>query len=184
MKCEGPNMPKSSKPGAAYPANWPAIAARVKAMAGERCERCGHPNEEGHVLTVHHLDMDPSNCADWNLAALCQQCHLQIQAKVDWHQQWMFHHNPWLIPHIRGFEAAQVGLTQTRRTGDYGMVQCPWCGHEQLPPPWTTGDPMPTEFGEGDEEASCETCGNCYEYRMNYELSTYVLETRRVMREE
>lgn len=28
------------------------------------------------VLTVAHLDHDPGNCADDNLAALCQRCHL------------------------------------------------------------------------------------------------------------
>lgn len=27
------------------------------------------------VLTVHHKDFNPSNCADENLACLCQRCH-------------------------------------------------------------------------------------------------------------
>ena len=44
----------------------------------EVCEGCGIGNGKGHVLTVHHLDMNPSNCEWWNLAALCQQCHLKI----------------------------------------------------------------------------------------------------------
>ena len=54
----------------------------------------GHPDEyrlpsglwlhqRQRVLTVHHLDGDKGNSAWWNLAALCQVCHLQIQGKVE-----------------------------------------------------------------------------------------------------
>lgn len=32
------------------------------------------------MLTVHHLDGNKGNCEKWNLAALCQICHLFIQA--------------------------------------------------------------------------------------------------------
>lgn len=33
------------------------------------------------VLTVAHLDHNPANCADDNLRALCQRCHLRYDAK-------------------------------------------------------------------------------------------------------
>lgn len=33
------------------------------------------------VLTVAHLDHTPENCADENLKALCQRCHLIYDAK-------------------------------------------------------------------------------------------------------
>jgi hypothetical protein len=33
------------------------------------------------VLTVAHLDHTPENCADENLKALCQRCHLAYDAK-------------------------------------------------------------------------------------------------------
>lgn len=33
------------------------------------------------VLTVAHLDHTPENCADENLKALCQRCHLSYDAK-------------------------------------------------------------------------------------------------------
>lgn len=33
------------------------------------------------VLTVAHLDHTPENCADENLKALCQRCHLTYDAK-------------------------------------------------------------------------------------------------------
>lgn len=89
-----------------YPSDWPAISARIRERAGNRCEWCGARNgavgyrDEGGVfhelspteadatvaeggqtvrivLTVAHLDHAPSNCDDNNLAALCQQCHLR-----------------------------------------------------------------------------------------------------------
>lgn len=33
------------------------------------------------VLTVAHLDHQPENCADDNLQAMCQRCHLRYDAK-------------------------------------------------------------------------------------------------------
>lgn len=62
-----------------YPPNWNEIAQRVKDEAGGLCEYCNHPNDKpsGHVLTVHHLDGDPSNNKRSNLRALCQRCHLK-----------------------------------------------------------------------------------------------------------
>ena len=63
-----------------YPEDWPLIATRVKALVGWCCERCGVRNNEespdGTMLTVHHLDGNKWNCELWNLAALCQRCHL------------------------------------------------------------------------------------------------------------
>ena len=49
-----------------YPSNWGYIANSVKEKTGWRCERCGHPHDpgDGYTLTVHHLDGNPSNCAD------------------------------------------------------------------------------------------------------------------------
>ena len=80
-----------------YPDNWAEIALAVKEQAGWRCEHCGHPHDvvSGHVLTVHHLDGDPANCALENLVALCQpacashadrRCHLHLQAKYQTEQ--------------------------------------------------------------------------------------------------
>jgi len=65
-----------------YPANWEEIAYRIKEKAGWRCERCGHAHDSdnGYTLTVHHLDGNKANCKDWNLAALCQRCHLHVEA--------------------------------------------------------------------------------------------------------
>lgn len=83
-----------------YPADWKAISERVRfTRAQGRCEcdgRCGRPgdhlsadgrckNRHGApayvtgsvvVLTTAHLDHTPENCADENLMAMCQGCHL------------------------------------------------------------------------------------------------------------
>lgn len=83
-----------------YPPDWPKISERIRnERAKGRCECdgiCGRPDEHldeyarcknrhGYpaygtgsrvVLTVAHLDHTPENCADDNLRAMCQGCHL------------------------------------------------------------------------------------------------------------
>lgn len=82
-----------------YPPNWKQISLRIRARASGRCEchgECGlhrtHPGPrrcvERHgepavwakgriVLTVAHLNHEPSDCRDENLRAMCQRCHLR-----------------------------------------------------------------------------------------------------------
>jgi 5-methylcytosine-specific restriction endonuclease McrA len=94
-----------------YPVNWPEIAARVKAEAGGKCVRCGHLHqpEVGYCLTVHHLDGDKANGAWWNLLALCQRCHLRVQARVIVERQWLLEHTEWFKPYAAGFYASYYG---------------------------------------------------------------------------
>lgn len=92
-------MPIRPSEAARYPKDWKAISARIKARANGRCEchgecglhrttpgprRCGETHgsrarwAKGKiVLTVAHLDHNPENCADTNLRAMCQRCHLR-----------------------------------------------------------------------------------------------------------
>lgn len=77
----------------------------ARERAGNKCIRCGSPSVPGRILTTHHFDGDKANDAWWNLLALCQVCHLQIQAKVDPHQPYMFEHSAWLKPFVAGFYA-------------------------------------------------------------------------------
>ena len=85
-----------------YPPNWREISIGIRhGRAGGRCEQCGIPNGvwRNHrtgrwthdaglaeawldgdkiariVLTVAHLDHDPSHSDPANLRALCQRCH-------------------------------------------------------------------------------------------------------------
>lgn len=91
-----------------YPENWNELAESLKEKAGFRCERCGHIHdpENGYALTVHHLDMDPSNCELWNLAVLDQRCHLTIQGRVKMDQLFFLDILPvsgWFKPHYEGY---------------------------------------------------------------------------------
>lgn len=99
-----------------YPPDWVDIANRIKDKAGRKCERCGHPHDllSGHVLTVHHLDGNPANNEDWNLAALCQKCHLHIQAKVKMTQDFFtfLSVSDWFKPHLEGYRAAMARTNQ------------------------------------------------------------------------
>lgn len=127
-----------------YPPDWDAIGDRVRAEAGNRCIRCGHPQgdklgpqvdgrfphpalmvctsfcthpKDGklRVLTVHHLDGNKSNCKWWNLLSLCQICHLQIQSRVVPERPWLFDHSPWFIPYVCGFYASFYGGIEITR---------------------------------------------------------------------
>ena len=94
-----------------YPANWAEIANECKRRANWRCIRCNADNDaaSGYVLTVHHLDINPANCAWWNLAALCQRCHLQIQSKVVMERYYFFEHSEWFKPYVAGYYANMHG---------------------------------------------------------------------------
>ncbi|MBP0492223.1 hypothetical protein [Roseomonas indoligenes] len=86
-------MPIRASERARYPKDWPAISKRIRERSGGRCEfeadgaRCEALNGQPHpitgskvVLTVAHLDHTPENCADDNLLAGCQRCHLRYDA--------------------------------------------------------------------------------------------------------
>lgn len=107
-------MPRKSK--GEYPANWPEISKAVKDEAGWRCIRCKHPHdiEAGRMLTVHHLDLNKSNCEWWNLTALCQACHLHIQSKVVMERAYMFDHTEWFKPYVAGYYAHRNGLPEDK----------------------------------------------------------------------
>ncbi|MGR6028984.1 hypothetical protein ACS7JX_19050 [Rhodococcus erythropolis] len=79
-----------------YPKDWPDISRRIRfGRASGRCEchgECGRGTHEGRcpnlhgeaaygtgskvVLTTAHLNHTPEDCADDNLKAMCQGCHL------------------------------------------------------------------------------------------------------------
>lgn len=91
-------MPIRPEERARYPEDWPAISLRIRTeRAQDRCEclgQCGkhddwcearngypHPVTESRVvLTVAHLNHEPEDIRDENLAAFCQRCHLAYDA--------------------------------------------------------------------------------------------------------
>lgn len=107
-------MPRKSV--STYPPDWKEIAQATKDAAGWRCVRCGHKHDpaSGYTLTVHHLTMDPANNRWWNLAALCQRCHLRIQSKVIMERTWYLPHSEWFRPYAAGYYANLHGLPDDR----------------------------------------------------------------------
>ena len=99
-----------------YPDDWEAIAYRRKCEENWRCERDGcrvahDPDPKtGNCLTVHHLDGDKTNNADWNLAVLCQRCHLVMQQIVmDQMLLPLFVPSPWFMKHLDGYNKTKAG---------------------------------------------------------------------------
>jgi 5-methylcytosine-specific restriction endonuclease McrA len=78
-----------------YPPNWREIShdirfrrARGKCEGSPKFPNCeaehGQPHPETGskvILTVAHLDHNPSNNTPSNLRAMCQRCHLSYDAK-------------------------------------------------------------------------------------------------------
>ncbi len=74
------------------------------------------------ILTVHHLRLGDDAKRDlrwWNLAALCQRCHLQIQGKVVMERIWPWPHSDWFKPYVAGWYAwAYLGEEITREEAE------------------------------------------------------------------
>jgi hypothetical protein len=110
-------MKRKSPEGSEYPQSWKVIARAVKDAAGWKCVRCNaeHNPAIGYTLTVHHLDINPGNCAWWNIPALCQRCHLSIQSKVVMEQPYMFPHTEWFKPYVAAYYGVVEGLLPMTR---------------------------------------------------------------------
>ena len=70
-----------------YPDNWDKISLLIREQAGWKCELCIAVHGEPHpitasfvVLTTHHINDDPTDNRRVNLLALCQRCHLRLDA--------------------------------------------------------------------------------------------------------
>lgn len=76
-----------------YPKNWAAIRAQILLRSHQQCEgspaypSCRALNHVPHpvtgskvVLTIAHLDHDPTNNEPNNLRAWCQRCHVTYDA--------------------------------------------------------------------------------------------------------
>ena len=62
-----------------YTSDWSSVARRYKEYRYWSCEvcgvYCGETAEHRRLLHVHHINLDSLDNAEWNLAALCIQCH-------------------------------------------------------------------------------------------------------------
>ncbi len=133
VRCKHPFDPETGRP---LPCD-----ARCDVMRGRKIclDLGGHPSltpRHGHEISglnfgVHHLDGDKSNNAWWNNLALCNSCHLSIQATVIPERPFMLRHSEWFIPYVCGFFASQVGLEITREQAlanpdEYLRIGQPW----------------------------------------------------------
>lgn len=62
-----------------------AYAGRQGSVPWPRCQAVqGYPSRSGWkvILTTAHLDDTPENCADDNLLAMCQGCHLSYDIRI------------------------------------------------------------------------------------------------------
>lgn len=83
------------------------------------------------IATVHHADGNKSNCAWWNLLALCQRCHLEFQGRVIPDVPYFLEHSAWYKPYVAGFYAWKYeGLQITREEATARMDQL--LNHERL----------------------------------------------------
>lgn len=57
------------------------------------------------ILTVHHLNGRKHDLRWWNLASLCQRCHLTIQKKVVMEAVYPLEHSDWFKPYAAGWYA-------------------------------------------------------------------------------
>jgi 5-methylcytosine-specific restriction endonuclease McrA len=120
----------------------PETAERLGARRGKiPCDDlCRHddarlftPPTKQRILTVHHLDGDKSNDRWWNLAALCQVCHFQIQGKVRMEQTYQHPHSEWFLPYVAGYYMEEVeGLEVSRGFVEQNLVKCLAVGQPHL----------------------------------------------------
>jgi len=88
-------------------ADWMAEAMRLGMEIGYPLPKVEVTEAHWRILTVHHLTGDKADCRWWNLAALCQRCHLTIQGRVVMHREFIREHTAWFKPYAAGFYAVK-----------------------------------------------------------------------------
>ena len=68
-----------------YPENWDRLSLFLRMKSLWKCQLCWAKNGEPHpitqskvVLTVHHINNDPTDNRRLNLIVLCQRCHNKL----------------------------------------------------------------------------------------------------------
>jgi len=76
------------------------------------------------ILTVHHLNGIKTDCRPFNLVALCQRCHLNIQGRVDLNRVYLMEHSEWFKPYAAAWYAwSYLGEELTLREAEERMEE-------------------------------------------------------------
>ena len=81
------------------------VKQTIEHPAGYYAEAGDGLDAHWRVLTVHHLTGEKRDLRWWNLAALCQRCHLEIQGRVRMEQIYPLEHSGWFKPYAAGYYA-------------------------------------------------------------------------------
>jgi hypothetical protein len=88
---------------------WSGLTATpADATAGDLIDGGIDVEARWRVLTVHHLvsgDEAKRDLRWWNLAALCQRCHLTIQGRVQMERVYPWPHSEWFKPYAAAWYA-------------------------------------------------------------------------------
>lgn len=92
------------------------VAGAIKPLGGNYLQPTHFIVEAlARILTVHHLNGVKADCRWWNLASLCQRCHLRVQRVVVLPRVWPWEHSEWFKPYAAGWYAhAYLGEDLTR----------------------------------------------------------------------
>lgn len=75
------------------------------------------------ILTVHHFNGVKADCRWWNLGALCQRCHLEIQGKVMMERVYPLEHSEWFKPYAAGWYASAYLHEELTREQTMGRLE-------------------------------------------------------------
>jgi hypothetical protein len=129
--------------------NCDVTRGRVDRSLGRGVLRHDHESP-GLNFGVHHLDGDRGNQRWWNLPALCNSCHLFIQARVILERAWLFEHSPWFVPYVCGFYAWYFGGREISRAEAIAEPER-WLALGQ---PWRDESPSPAARAAATEEVT------------------------------
>ena len=86
--------------------NWEVVPdLDSRAWMGDRGRETFKMQAHWRVLTVHHANGVKSDCRPFNLLALCQKCHLSVQARVNLPQTYPYEHSEWFKPYAAAYYA-------------------------------------------------------------------------------